>query len=197
MRKWEPEDRQSRGCLCKMFIISDALERVSGCLLIGFFVSTFIFMSWVGDGLNIVLIRLFGFMRMVELRREFPYITHAHPRIWSVCLETKLTNQQSADQWQLPHKERQPQVISWFAGSYFQEPHIASCCLTWQGDSLFRVVVTGIGSTVRVRQVVIRHRQIEVVEAIVVNKNFDDESSDVNIPTAISVIISNMTGHNY
>ena len=47
---------------------------------------------------------------------------------------------------------------------HFLEPHIASCCLTRQGDPQFRVVVIGIFCTVCVCHVVIRYRQLEVVE---------------------------------
>ncbi len=40
-------------------------------------------------------------------------------------------------------------------GSHFLESHIASCCVTRQGDTRVRVGVIGIGRTVCVRHVVI------------------------------------------
>ena len=49
-------------------------------------------------------------------------------------------------------------------GPHFLEPHIASCCLTRQGDTWVRIVVSGIGRTVYVRHVVVRYRQFEVVQ---------------------------------
>ncbi len=55
-------------------------------------------------------------------------------------------------------------IVSNAGGSHFLEPHIASCCLTRQGDTRIRVGVIGIGRTVCVCHVVVRYRQLEVAE---------------------------------